>query len=359
MRGSPELPDDDRLRSRTARDRRLRRAMPWMIGSGIGAGAIAAIVTSSGGPGDLGGALDRVTAGWTLLAALAMLTGYLLLALHMRRLTPAPLSLWRAAGADLLLFGLGNLLPGAPAPGALLAARELRHAGLAARQARLVLAFTAWFNIRTLLGLGAVVSLAAFARQHPGLREAGLWWVGAVAVLLLLAATARLAARQHTAERTAQILAHVRIGRLAPPAALNPTSAGAWHADAKRLVGAPANRALLVSLALAAWLADAACLWAALAAAGVRLDTDIVLLAYVAGILASGIPFLPGGIGAVEATIPAVLHSFGANLDQALAGSLHYRGISALLPAIGGAVLLAGTGWFRGGRHRLARRAPG
>ncbi|MHB1837504.1 MAG: lysylphosphatidylglycerol synthase transmembrane domain-containing protein [Solirubrobacteraceae bacterium] len=316
--------------------------MPWILGAALGAGGLVAVFTSSGGVGDVRAALERVTVGWTLWAVIAMLTGYLLLALHMRRLSLGRVTLWSAARADFLLFGLGNLLPGAPAPGALLAARELRRAGVPSRQVRLVLAFTAWFNIRTLLGLGALAFLTAFARQHPGLREAGLWWIAAVAVLVLLAATARLAARQQTAERTARLLGHIRIGRLAPPAALNAASAGAWHTAVKALVGTPANRALLALLALASWLADAGCLWAALAAAGVRLDIDVVLLAYVAGILASGIPFLPGGIGAVEATIPAILHHFGAPLDAALAGTLVYRGISALLPALTGAMLLAG-----------------
>ena len=97
---------------------------------------------------------------------------------------------------------------------------------------------------------------------------------------------------------------------------------------------------MLVLLAAGSWIADAACLRLSLAAAGVNLDTDVVLLAYVAGILISTIPLLPGGFGAVEAAIPAVLHHFGAPLDIALAGILVYRGISALLPAAAGGLLL-------------------
>ena len=97
------------------------------------------------------------------------------------------------------------------------------------------------------------------------------------------------------------------------------------------------NRFVLVLLAAGSWIADAACLRLSLAAAGVDLDTDVVLLAYVAGILISTIPLQPG---AVEAAIPAVLHHFGAPLDIALAGTLVYRGISALLPAAAGGLLL-------------------
>jgi uncharacterized protein (TIRG00374 family) len=106
-----------------------------------------------------------------------------------------------------------------------------------------------------------------------------------------------------------------------------------------------------------AWLADAACLGLSLKAAGVQLDLDVVLLAYVAGILVSGVPLLPGGFGAVEAAIPAILHGFGAPLDLALAGTLVYRGISALLPAVAGALLLA-WGWLQRG-HTAGSKQEG
>ena len=161
---------------------------------------------------------------------------------------------------------------------------------------------------------------------------------------MLLGLSARMASRPATAERTVRLLARLRINRVAAPLQDPRAAAGAWHAEAKSVVGTPANRALLVSLAVGSWLADAACLRLALAAAGVNLDTDVVLLAYVTGIIASGIPLLPGGFGAVEAAIPAVLHHFGAPLDAALAGTLVYRGISALLPAAAGALLLGGAG---------------
>ena len=333
---------------------RLKRSLLTTLGAALGVAALTAVFLSSGGIDEVLDAVGRVTAGWTLAAVGAMLAGYLLLAVHLRRLAQGQISLWRAARTDMLLFGLGNVLPGAPAPGAVLAAAELRRGGVSARTTRFIIAFTAWFNIRSLLGIGAVAFLVAFARQHPGLKEAGLWWLAAVAVLLLLGLTARMASRPATAERTMRLLARLRINRVATPLQDPRAAAGAWHAEAKSVVGTPANRALLVSLAVGSWLADAACLRLALAAAGVNLDTDVVLLAYVTGIIASGIPLLPGGFGAVEAAIPAVLHHFGAPLDAALAGTLVYRGISALLPAAAGALLLGG-GWL--GRRRSVHGA--
>ena len=56
-------------------------------------------------------------------------------------------------------------------------------------------------------------------------------------------------------------------------------------------------------LAAGSWLANAPYLWLALASAGVQLDADVVLVAYVAGIVFASLPLLPGGIGAVEAAI--------------------------------------------------------
>jgi uncharacterized membrane protein YbhN (UPF0104 family) len=48
------------------------------------------------------------------------------------------------------------------------------------------------------------------------------------------------------------------------------------------------------------------------------------------------VPLLPGGLGAVEIAVPAVLHHFGVPLATALAGTLLWRGISLFLPALGG-----------------------
>ncbi len=325
----------------------MKRTLGLLLGAAVSIGALLIVLGSSGGIDELATALDEMSAGWVLAAVFAMLVGYLLLALHLRRLASGAISLWRAVRADLLLFGLGNVLPGAPAPGAVLAAAELRRDGLSARRVRFVLGFTVWFNVRTLLGIGALAFLVAFARQHPGVREAGLWWVGAIVVLLVLAATARLAARPTTARRTARALALLRRWQPTPPAEVTSRTADALHAEAKAVVGSPRNRVVLVVLAAGSWIADAVCLRLSLAAAGVSVDADIVLLAYVVGILISSLPLLPGGFGAVEAAIPAMLHHFGAPLDAALAGTLVYRAISALLPAAGGALLLSGTGLRR------------
>ena len=215
-----------------------------------------------------------------------------------------------------------------------------------------------WCNVRTLLGIGAIAFLVAFARQHPGVRDAGLWWLAAVGLILALATTAVLAALPATAEHTAQLFARLRVTHPRSPPHVTRAGADAWHAEAKATVGSPRNRVVLVTLMAGSWLADATCLWLALASAGVQLDADVVLLAYVAGIVIASLPLLPGGIGAVEAAIPAVLHHFGAPLDAALAGTLVYRGISFLLPAGPGSLILARTSLQRRGAHRHLTSGP-
>ena len=337
---------------------RWSRAITFALGAVVAVGALLAVLSSSGGVDDVLTALEHVSPGCVLTAVAATVGGYTLLALHMRRLAAGRISTWQAARADLLLFGLGNVLPGSPAPGALLAAAELRRDGLSARRTRFVLAFTMWFNVRALLGIGAIAVLVAFARQHPGVREEGLWWLAAVGLIIALAASAALAARPATAEHTAQLFARLRVTRRRPPPDVTRAGADAWHAEAKATVGSRRNRFVLVMVAAGSWLADATCLWLALASAGVRLDADVVLLAYVAGIAIASLPLLPGGIGAVEAAIPAVLHHFGAPLDAALAGTLVYRGISFLLPVGAGSLILARTSVQRRGAHRHLTSGP-
>lgn len=320
---------------------RVRRVAIFAIGVAATVVALAAVLSSAGGLDDVLGALERVSAGWTLAAAAAVPAAYTLLALHLRRLAAGRISIWQAARADLLLFGLGNVLPGAPASGALLAARELRRDGLSTRRARFALVFTMWFNVRTLLGLGALAFLVVLARQHPGTRESGLWWLAALGVIIALAATAAMAARQTTAQHGARLLARLRISRARPPAAVTRAAADAWHAEAERhgrLTREPGpargDRRGFLAGGRRGSLARA-CRRRRTARTRCR---------------AARIRRRNRGLGAAAATgrnrrrgaaIPALLHHFGAPLDAALAGTLVYRGISMLLPAAAGASLIA------------------
>jgi len=100
-------------------------------------------------------------------------------------------------------------------------------------------------------------------------------------------------------------------------------------------------------------LADGVVLWAAASAAGVHLSFDVILLATTVGVLAGLVPFLPGGIGVVDAAIPALLHRYGVALDEAVAITIVYRALTLVLP------MLAGVGsllWLRRDDRRLLAR---
>ena len=87
-------------------------------------------------------------------------------------------------------------------------------------------------------------------------------------------------------------------------------------------------------------MSDVACLWFVLVAVGTRVDPDVALLAVGAGAVAAAVPLLPGGIGVVEAVMPAVIHWYGPPFSAALAGVLLYRALGTFLPAAAGAVAL-------------------
>ncbi len=89
-------------------------------------------------------------------------------------------------------------------------------------------------------------------------------------------------------------------------------------------------------------LADVACLWFALFAAGARVGFDVALLAVTVASASVLVPLVPGGIGIVEVTIPAVTYYFGVPCDQGLAATLAYRGFGTFIPAGAGALAIAG-----------------
>jgi len=328
----------------------IRRRGRMSIAAGVLVGGLATYVVfnSAGGIADTVDAIKQMDLLWLFLAIAAELLSYLLLGTQLRRLTGGAISVPRSTGISLIWFGLGNILPGAPAPGLALAAAELPHAGIEASQARMVLGLSAWFNGRTFLLIAALGCGATVVFAHNVSGDPLMLALLAIGLILLLAVTAWLTSREASARGVARLLVRFVPHRLQRQR-VTPELATAWHARLKATVGPPRARARLVALGIAAWLADIACLGLVLRGAGVHVPVDAVLIAYVAGMAVSLLPLLPGGLGVVEATVPAVLHRFGAPIDVALAGTLIYRGIAFFLPAVVGGLALAA---MRFGRTR-------
>ena len=101
----------------------------------------------------------------------------------------------------------------------------------------------------------------------------------------------------------------------------------------------PRNRDWLAGLWFAAlnWIADLICLLASCRAVGAHASTLVlVMVAYIAGMSASGISLLPGGLGVVDAAMIFALTSGGVSVVSATAAVLLYRLVSyALIVALG------------------------
>lgn len=97
------------------------------------------------------------------------------------------------------------------------------------------------------------------------------------------------------------------------------------------------------------WLADFVCLIACCHAVGTSATAPGVLLtAYLAGMSASSIAFLPGGFGVIEVAMIATLHAGGVEIAPATAAVLLYRVISC--------VCVVAVGWAIWSCGALARR---
>ena len=316
----------------------------WALGLAIAIAVISVVVNAAGGFADAEGALGRTEASWVAVAVLVEAISYVLMGVHLRRLAraSAPVSRRFGIGLALVISGFGLLTPGSPAEGLAIAGRQLRQRGFDQRQATLTLGFTQWFSMRVFLLVAAVNVVVAVGIGDLPAADVVPLLAGASVGFVLIVVTAHFARRRSSGELAAVLLGRLRFWRPRVPSADRRAAGAAWHQQAMSIVGSPSNRVLLVGLAASALLADIGCLWASLTAARVHVGGDVVILAATAGVLATAIPLIPGGLGVVEALIPAVLHHFGAPLDAALAGAVIYRVVGTFLPATVGVLVIAG-----------------
>ena len=284
-------------------------------------------------------AAARASLPWTLGALTAELMVYMFVGLEFGRLLGPHAGLRRAAPfrLGLVTYGLGTLLPGSPAPGIVLSTAELKRRGIPVARSTLLFAWSAWFNVRVLLVLAALTATMATLRGR--IPEGSLWIVlGTVGFIgSALVFSAALLARPALADHVGALLERLDwrgSGSAARSATLR------LRATAFEMKGSRGNSILIASNALGSWLADAVALRLALVAVGVHAGMGAVLVAYLAATLASFTPFVPGGLGVVEVAVPAVLHRFGVNLELAIAGTLVWRSVALLLPALAGLLAL-------------------
>jgi len=323
-----------------------RRWMKWTVGAAIGAGVVYTVVFSASSFADAVGSLAETRFGWAAVGVACEAASFLLLGLLVHRLLGAEAGVSRRAtvGVGLVLTGLGNVLPGAPAEGLALASGELHRRGVHTRRVRLALAFSEWYTTRAAFALVAInaVVIAAIVqfRVGAGLARLGFFGLAGVGVLGVLALTAWLASRRETAEWIAVTLGRLRFWKPAPPRDVLRAAGAAWWSDAQEVLGNRRNRMAVVLVAAASIACDALCFGFALWAVGVHPHPGELLLVYGAAMIASLVPLLPDGLGTVETVVPLLLHHGGTPLAVGLAAVLVYRAIATVLPAAAGALSL-------------------
>lgn len=320
-------------------DRRMRPG-PWIryaIGLVVAGLLVYAVVVASGGIEQAIDQLGAASLGWLPLALVLEMCSYALIGVMLRMLRGAHRTLgWgTTVRVALVLWGLGGLLPASPAEGIAMAAQELRRRGIPRGESITMFAVAGWFQVWALaLTAAAAAAVVSIAGHTTGSDADSLAISAVVLVAVTLAATGlarRPAIGGYLWAATWWLPRHRGLTR----AELQAAGVDA-HGRLSRLLGDTRRRLRLGVATVGIWVTDAACLWTALHAVHVYVHFSTVLLAYVVGIVASWVPLLPGGIGAVEAAVPAVLHHFGVPLTVGLAGTLLWRGFSLFLPAVGG-----------------------
>ena len=336
----PMIPTEEDGAEVVSRGSRLR----FVIGFAIAAGAIYAVVSSAGGFGDSFRALTAARPGWLVIAASCEAVSYIMLGLLLRRLVAARVNRRNAIRLGLVVSGLGNILPAAPAEGVTLAGAELRRRNVDSHTTWIALGLLQWYWVRTLFAIGsldALIVVAVTSRRYSD-EGPGRFVIGAVAVAILavLAATTWLASRRQTMELVALLVGKLRILR-GPRTSIEWRAQGAaWHAEIHEVLGSRTSRTAIIALAAGSCLADAACFHFAFVAVGVHLSPALFLFAYAVGMLTTLVPFVPNGLGVVETVVPALLHHTGVPLATALAGVLAFRALATVLPAVGGVLSL-------------------
>jgi len=297
--------------------------------------------------------LSDASAPWLMGAIAAEAVCYLFIGMLLHGLLGPGLGRFVSVRAGLLIYGLGSVLPGSPAPGMALAGGELRRRGIAGSRLGLALFWCTWFNVRAFLVLAAWTAASAAVRgRTPEGTGLGVV-VGVCLVAGVLALGTALVQSPAAAERLGRLAARLRWRGSRD--AIRQLS-GQLHVEAMTMVGGRRRQMLFGAAALGSWVGDAVCLRLALIALGIHVSMGIVLIAYVVTNLVALIPILPGGLGVVELTVAGVLNHYGVSIDRAVAGTLAWRAVSLFLPALAGLVMYGSFHWPR--RRQREARAP-
>ncbi|MEO8697920.1 MAG: lysylphosphatidylglycerol synthase transmembrane domain-containing protein [Acidimicrobiales bacterium] len=236
---------------------------------------------------------------------------------------------------QLSTLAASHVVPGGSAAGAALGYRLLRKTGVSASNAGFLLGAQS-------LGSAAVLSAllwVAVAVSVP-LRGANDAYVGvALAGTVVMACVVALIIGVSRETRAAvwYLRAIGRVLHLRDSSAV----ARSLRDLIARFRALATDRELLVRAAGWAalqWLADAMSLWLFLAAIGIRMDPDALLIAFGLANVSAAIPLTPGGLAVYEAVLTSSLVGFGVPRAEAIIGVLAYRLFEFWIPIPVGAI---------------------
>ena len=101
---------------------------------------------------------------------------------------------------------------------------------------------------------------------------------------------------------------------------------------ALKLVAHPSRAGLAVIGAIGFWAANIGILWASFKAFGIAFPCGVVVMGFFIGMVANLIPFVPAGVGAVDAGMIGTFVLFGFPEEQVFAAILIYRLVAFWLP---------------------------
>lgn len=324
---------DPALSHRKANARRIVTALTAAI-------LVAEVVFVAPRLGAMGSALTHPHWGWVTLAVLSEAISMLVFGLMQQRLL-------RVGGVAVSLPRMMPVTLGANALSVTLPAGPLLSTGYTFGRFRRFGASSALATWSLLYG--GVLAMVAFsglmivAAVFAGATGTSTWVVatGLGASVLALGALAMFLRRPRLVVRMVEVPLR-RGGRLLH---LSPAASIAWldrtAVQAAAIRPTVRDRRAGLLFATLNWTGDLGCFILSCYAVGITgLSLQLALVAYVAGMAASGVPLLPGGGGGIEAAMVLTLIRGGVVAPRAAAGVLVYRLISFILVAsIGWAVL--------------------
>ena len=188
------------------RQRRHRR-LTWLAYFGLGVALVYAGVTMAGGISDAYNEIRRMSLWWVAPAVGAVAVRFVFLGVQLRQLRGRETGPGVGFGivTALIAFGLGGVLPAAPAEGFTLSTVELRRRGMPARRAWLMLATSQWTQFWALVIVFSIDRVIASVSGQLHHRQPVQMVVGSAALLGLCAVAFWLIRRPSTGRRLAAL----------------------------------------------------------------------------------------------------------------------------------------------------------